>query len=144
MLTEAESLFEPFCVEHQIACQRIPEGAEKTPDYEITLAGRRIAVEVKQLEPNAQDLAFFEDLRTIGHAGGAVDTGRARSAIQDAMKQLRPYAKGRMPAVVVLYDTMGSAIGYLDADNLADCLYGEEKVHFLVPCARPSMSSTAA
>jgi hypothetical protein len=135
MRTEAESLFEQFCIERQIAYQRIPEGAGKTPDYEITLAGRRIAVEVKQLEPNVQDRAFFEELLTTGHAGGAVDTGRARSAIQDALKQLRPYAKGHMPAVVLLYDTMGSAIGYLDADCLADCLYGEEKVHYLVPSA---------
>jgi hypothetical protein len=49
------------------------------------------------------------------------------------MKQLRPHAKGRKPALVVLYDTMGSARGYLDPYNLAYCLYGSEHVHYRIP-----------
>jgi hypothetical protein len=133
MLTEGEILFEEFCRLKTISFTRIPEGASKTPDYEIVLSARTVAVEIKQLEPNAEDLAFFDDLRTKGSAGGVVDMGRARLAILDAMKQLRPYSKGRMPAMVVLYDTMGAGRGYLDPYSLSYCLYGPEKVHYAVP-----------
>ena len=133
MLTKAEVLFEKFCDDRGIAYARIAEGAGRTPDYEIVLADRPVAVEVKQLEPNASDLQVFRDLRTKGHAAGWVNMGRARSAIHEAVKQLRPHAQGRMPGVVVLYNTMGWTIPYLDAYNLAFCLYGPEKAHFAVP-----------
>jgi hypothetical protein len=132
MPTKAEALFEEFCTRRQIPFERIAEGSQRTPDYQVTLGGRPVAVEVKQLEPNADDLAFFEDLRTKGEAGGAVNMGRAKSAILDGVKQLRRVAKGRMPAIVLLYDTMGFARGYLDPYSLAYCLYGPEKVHYAV------------
>jgi hypothetical protein len=133
MSTKAEELFEQFCGSRGIPCHRISETLRKTPDYEIVLGTTEILVEVKQLEPNDEDRAFFERLRTEGHASEMVDMGRARPAIHDAMKQLGPHARGRKPALVVLHDTMGSARGYLDAYKLAYCLYGSERVHYLVP-----------
>jgi len=132
MNTEAEDLFEQFCAQRQIDCRRVPEGAERTPDYEIVLGGVTVAIEVKQLEPNDNDRKFFEELRTKGRAGGGVNMGRAKSAILDGVKQLRIFAKGRTPAVVLLHDTMGFARGYLDPYSLAYCLYGPEKVHYSV------------
>lgn len=140
MNTESEDLFERFCAQRRIPFRRIPEAAERTPDYEILLGGGTVAIEVKQLEPNEHDRAFFEELRTKGRAGGAVNMGRAQSAILDGVKQLRTFAKGRMPAVVLLHDTMGFARGYLDPYNLAYCLYGPEKVHYLV-ASDPSLDS---
>lgn len=133
VLTQAEILFEKYCTDHGIPFTRIPEGLTRTPDYELVLGGGAVAVEVKQLDPNEEDRAFLHDLRTKGRAGGMVDMGRAWQSIQDAVKQLRRYAKGRMPAVVLLYNSMGSAIPHLDPYNLAYCLYGPEKVHYAVP-----------
>lgn len=135
-LTQAEILFEKYCTDRGISFTRIPERSTKTPDYELVLGGGAVAVEVKQLEANAEDRAFLRDLRTEGRAGGMVDMGRARQSIQDAVKQLRSYAKGRMPAVVLLYNSIGSAMPYLDPYNLAYCLYGPEKVHFAIPDPR--------
>lgn len=131
MLTESEAIFEQLCTERGIPFRRIPEGVGRTPDYELTLACGTTLVEVKQLEPNASDLAFEEQLRS-GLATRMVDMGRAKLAIYDAMKQLKPHAKGRFPAVVVLYDTMGHT-NYLDPYSLSFSLYGPEKVHFAVP-----------
>jgi hypothetical protein len=53
MLTESEENFERLCVERGIPLRRIPEGIDRTPDYELTLACGATLVEVKQLEPNA-------------------------------------------------------------------------------------------
>lgn len=131
MLTEAEILFERFCNYRSVPWQRIPECSQRTPDYEITLSGQPVAVEVKQIEPNASDLAFFAELRTRGSAGRSVNTSRAQDHIRSAAKQLRAYAKGKMPALAVLYDTMGLT-GYLDPYSIARCLYGPERVHFAI------------
>jgi hypothetical protein len=132
VFTEAEEVFERICTEHGISCRRIPPTDSKTPDYELLLASGPVLVEVKQLEPNAGDIAYHHELRTKGQASRMVDMGRARLAISSAMKQLSPHAKGKMPAVVVLYDTMGTS-NYLDPYSLAFALYGPEKIHFAVP-----------
>jgi hypothetical protein len=133
MLTAADLLFEQFCAEHGIECRRIPENEQKTPDYEIQLAGAGVAVEVKQLEPNADDLRHLEELRNGRTSARSVDMGRARQSIVEAAKQLRAYAKGRLATIVVLFDTMGIGSVYLDPYSLAYCLYGPERVHFAVP-----------
>jgi hypothetical protein len=132
MRTEAESLFEQFCSKQEIAWRRIAEATTRTPDYEIVVEGVRVVVEVKQLEPNAEDLAFLEELRTKGWAGRSINMGRARAAIRDGVRQLRAYSSGRDPGVVLLHDTVGPATAYLDPYSLAYCLYGAEKIHFEV------------
>jgi hypothetical protein len=131
-LTEAEALFEWFCAERNIPLVRLPEGVAPTPDYELTLGARRIAVEVKQLEPNAADLAYSEELKREGRASRFINMGRARQSMHDAVEQLRPHAKGRMPAVALLYDTMGIGSVYLDSRNIGHCMYGVERVHLVV------------
>jgi hypothetical protein len=102
------------------------------PDYEMTLSTGAILVEVKQLEPNAQDLEMLATLRAGKVAARWVDMGEARLPIMEGVKQLRPHAKGRKPALVVLYDTIGMT-GHLDPYSIAFSLYGPEKVHYDVP-----------
>lgn len=140
MLTEAEDLFEKLCTSHRIPFARISTRQGRTPDYELSLTSGPVVVEVKQLEPNASDLAFEEQLRS-GLATRMVDMGRARLSIKDAVKQLRPHAKGRLPAIVVLYDTMGHT-NYLDPYSLSVALYGPEKMHFAIP-ADPNLEISA-
>lgn len=132
MLTESEVLFEKLCNGRGIAFCRIPTGNVRTPDYELSLSCGKVLVEVKQLEPNADDLAYHEELRTKGLAHRMVDMGRAGPAIDDAVEQLRPHAKGKMPAIVVLYDTMGTT-NYLDPYSVSVSLYGPEKINIDVP-----------
>jgi Phage integrase family len=57
---------------------------------------------------------------------------RALQSILDGVKQLRAYAKGRRPAIVVLYELAG-LLEYLKPDNIAQCLYGPRQVHVAVP-----------
>ena len=132
MLTQADLLFERFCTERDIVCSRIPTGSARTPDYEIRLGIKPVAVEVKQLEANEEDRAFAEKVHRRGRAAWWVDRGRAKQSILDAIKQLRAYAKDRMPAIVGLYDTIGTSTGYLDSGSIAYCLYGPEQWRFAV------------
>jgi hypothetical protein len=68
--TFSERLFEEFCATNALQCARVPEGADPTPDYQVMFGDVVVACEVKQVDPNAEDL---EELRTIG-SGAA--TGR--------------------------------------------------------------------
>lgn len=131
-MTVSERLFERFCVRRGISFTRLVEGATKTPDYEIVADGLSIAVEVKQLEPNAEDLAILAEAAEKKRAGYWIDMSRPRQSILDAVKQLRVQAKGRQPAMVVLYEVVG-LLGYLDSDSIGQCLYGPEQIHLAVP-----------
>lgn len=135
-MTYADRLFERFCRERGIALRRLSEGTAKTPDYEIILREVTVAVEVKQLEPNAEDQELLRELRARHTVARYENMGRARQTILDATKQLRAHAKNRMPALAVLYDTMGGLFGYLEGDCIAQCLYGAERIHVAVPTDR--------
>src|SRR5208283_4407796 len=62
-MTVAEDLFERYCREREIEIRRLEECSFKTPDYEIQIGQLVAAVEVKQLEPNAEDKEVIEQLR---------------------------------------------------------------------------------
>lgn len=132
MKTESEILFERLCRESAIPVERIDESEVTTPDYEITLSAGPVLVEVKQLEPNAEDKELLAQLRTGKSVGFSVDMGRVRLPIMQGVKQLRPHAKGKKPAIVVLYDTIGLG-NYLDPYCISFSMYGPEKVHYDVP-----------
>jgi hypothetical protein len=132
-MTEAELLFEDFCRHRQITLSRIPVGPLPTPDYEMACGQLRAAVEVKQLEPNVEDLARAAELDSKGMTTGWVQMDRARQSILDGTKQLRSYAKGQLPGIVLLYDTMGIGSQYLSSECISRCLYGPEVVHLSVP-----------
>ena len=133
MLTEAERLFETFCSGRGIQCIRIPEGDGRTPDYELRLPQGTVAVEVKQFEPNENDLAFRKQLETQRFASRWGDMGaRVKQKISDGMKQLRPYAKGRMPALLVVHDAFDPHSLVTDPDAVRFAMYGPERVHLAV------------
>jgi hypothetical protein len=112
----------------------VPTGPRQTPDYELEVGSLTIAVEVKQLEPNDEDRDLAHRAFEKGSASCWVDMSRARQSILDGVKQLRAHAKGRQPALVVLYD-VADLLNYLGADSIAQCMYGPERVHIAVPHA---------
>jgi hypothetical protein len=92
----------------------------------------RSAVEVKQIEPNADDRQIMEHLAHGNAASQWVNMSRARQSILDAAMQLRAHVQDRQPGLVVLYEVTG-LFGYLGGDNIAQCLYGPERIHVAVP-----------
>jgi hypothetical protein len=80
-----------------------------------------IAVEVKQLEPNADDRRVLGQAGRGEPAGYWVDMSRARQSILNGAKLLRAYAKGRQPAMVVLYqrvEFLGCHVGWKSRKRL--------------------------
>jgi hypothetical protein len=71
-----------------------------------------------------------------------VNMSRARQSILDGVKQLRAYAKGGRPAIVVLYELAG-LLEYLKADNIAQCLYGPRQVHVATEHHNTTLSAVA-
>ena len=110
--TESERLFRAYCRTNRIPCRRVPtKGArgEKSPDFLIRPSGRTIVVEVKELDEAPLDRILSARLLALGSTG-AVDPGldkRVRNKITKAMPQLRALAKGKHPAVLVLYQKTG-------------------------------------
>ena len=61
---ESEILFKKFCSMHGILFRSIPcEKDEKTPDYEIVINNQKIIVEVKQIDPNEDEIKKTDELR---------------------------------------------------------------------------------
>ena len=130
--TESEELFEQFCAEHHVRCDPIPRELGLTPDYDVYLGERQVVVEVKQLEPNEEDAAkikLFAEGKQVVFGGEAGK--RVRQEITRAKKQLKERAKGRFPALLVLYNTQG-LIHYFDPMFIMIGMYGEMLAHVTV------------
>jgi hypothetical protein len=128
-MTASEILFERFCQERCLEFRPIDITEARTPDYEVRLASGPVAVEIKQLEPGASDQELLNRLRRGRTVSHWVNMGRPREALLDGTKQLRAYARGVMPGVVVLFDTAGGLLGYLGADSIGHSMYGPRRVH---------------
>lgn len=104
--TESETLFEKFCNMHGILFKSIPcEKDERTPDYEIIINNQKIIVEVKQIDPNEQEIKKTDELRE--RKSVIMDTipgGRVRGKISDASGKFRKYSEGKYPSILVLYN----------------------------------------
>jgi len=49
--TLSEQLFEQYCRENGIRIEKIRRDKNRTPDYDIYPSGKRVVVEVKQIDP---------------------------------------------------------------------------------------------
>jgi hypothetical protein len=131
--TTSESLFEAFCAEHDVPCAPIPRERGRTADYRLTLGVREVIAEVKQLDPGPADLDISRALAATGRAAVVLVPGaRVRQEITDSRKQLRAQAKGRHPAMLVLYDNTGGRTGMIAPHDVLVAMYGEERVEFEV------------
>lgn len=131
--TKSEELFEAFCCFNGIVCNKIPTASDEglqTPDYEIILDSRQVVVEVKQFDPNDEDLVLIENFRSSNSTGIHGDTPgkRVRQKITDAMPQLHRIAKDKHPAILVLYDNIHIGSRHTDSYNIKTAMYGLECV----------------
>jgi hypothetical protein len=131
--TTSERLFESFCAENGIACVPIPRARGRTADYRIGVGEREMIAEVKQLDPGSADLDISRQLAATGRASVVLVPGaRVRQEITDSRKQLRAQAKGRHPALLVLYDDTGGRTGAIAPHDVLVAMYGKEHVEFEV------------
>lgn len=113
----SELLFERFCATNGIPFTDIPECTERSVDYEITIRGSPIAVEIETLAKMAGWNPGSVHSRTPGQ--------HVRKKIEDARKQIQRAAE-KMPAVLLIHNTVDplQAFGTETHDFLA-AMYGD-------------------
>lgn len=111
--TTSESLFEAFCRAHGIRFRRIPVSLEsriKSPDYDIFVKrGRKIVVEVKQIDPNPQEKREIAKFTKPGNSAISIKYSpgkRVRGKIIDAQGKFRRRMRSRYPSLLVLFNNV--------------------------------------
>jgi len=131
METRSEEMFRIFCrrVGWWPWRVRTRDTAElRRPDFVVWRWFRRVAVEVKQINPNPDDVEQNSrmDAGLIATFGGEPGA-RLRDAIKDASSQLKSMTRARWPGLVVLYDNTGLS-NYVDGYHIKTAMYGLEMV----------------
>jgi hypothetical protein len=105
-----KELFKRYCELHKYACKELEESklpGVRTPDLEILADGVKIIAEAKDLNANDEDIRCWRETRKGKIVVHSREPGkRARSMIEDARGQLRPYAEAGTSSIVVLYDNI--------------------------------------
>lgn len=122
--TEAEALFEEFCHSNNIACEKVTEGSEPTPDYRVILNSQNVVVEVKQIDED-------EDFRSESGVSTRTVGSHVRNKIHDVRKrkQLKAAANLGIPAILLVYNNLDPVqeFGTGSHDFIA-AMYGEPTV----------------
>lgn len=134
-MTTSEDLFEEYCAENSIACARIDERDEKTPDYQVEIEGTTIIVEVKQFDPSKEDkvvLRDFEKNKMVTH--GTTPGDRVRNKIKSGAPQLSKYCKGKHPSILLLYNNLPFVLGDpTEPYNIRVGMFGLDTIVLSVP-----------
>src|SRR5207245_518203 len=133
--TKSEVLFEQFCQEQELRCVPVAQGPGRTPDYDVYFGAHQVVVEVKQIDPTpeeAERIAKFESGEVRGISFGGEAGKRVRQEITDSKKQLRGRAKGRFPALLVLFNN-AEPISYSDPMFILLAMYGELTLPLTIP-----------
>jgi len=101
--TFSEQLFEEFCQSNGIPYTEVPAGRQRTPDYEIALFGNVVTCEVKQIDPNRDDL---EALATVkrGEVSARHVQNRLRQRLKRVSRQLKAASDVNQATLLVVYD----------------------------------------
>jgi hypothetical protein len=107
--TAGEIFFEQFCTDRKVRWEPVPTEAssgEKTPDYAIYPKGTKVIAEVKDIQESPTERQQREQLERVGWStfGSGKVGDRARDIIGTAAKQLKRMAKGKCPAMIVIYN----------------------------------------
>ena len=134
----SEQLFEQFCGANAIPCSRVDTGVRRTPDYVITLGGILVTCEVKQIDPNAQDLSELAELRERGATGRHIPN-RLRGKLKDVSAQLKDAAREGYPTLLVVYDNTPFK-SYTDHTDVVQAMFGRPAYGYLPRTIRLRLS----
>lgn len=140
--TASELLFEELCMGCGIEFKRVAAASsdgERRPDFTIVLAGRTVVVEIKQFDPNdeevrAHDALMQSEVVVISPTPG----GRVRKAIHSAAPQLRSVSRGDLPAILIVYNNVLNNRLHVDPYDISTAMYGVDVVPVSVP-SNPSV-----
>jgi hypothetical protein len=124
--TLSEQLFEKFCEENRLVANRIPTGNRPTPDYKVCRASQSVIFEIKQFNPNQQDMRAIEALRR-GDAFHDYLRNRVREVLKDVSPQLKAAWQVNRPGVLVVYNNTPVSAG-TDPDSVLQAMFGRKQV----------------
>lgn len=142
--TLSEGLFEELCEQERWQYCRIPprdlEGIP-TPDYVIGGFWKRVAIEIKQLDPNPAE----QEKEAALVAGSVVSFGgtpgdRVRKVINEGYDQIKSMTHGCWPGIIVVYDNIKFPHVHLDPYAIKVGMYGLEHI-LMVPSPDASLPS---
>jgi hypothetical protein len=115
--TVSEVAFEEFCRANGFAHHKIDEGPEPTPDYQMTIHGVTVFVEVKQIDQD-EDFSATQGSRSPGP--------HIRAKINQARHQIRAHCEAGHPAILLVYNNLDprQLFGTESHDFLA-AMYGD-------------------
>ena len=116
---KSELIFEEFCNSNNISWDKIPEGAESTPDYRILLNNQTIFVEIKQIDKDAAfNTANGVSSRTVG--------SHIRKKIEGSRKQVQAGSKIDAPSILLVFNNLDhfQLFGTEEHDFIS-AMYGE-------------------
>ena len=119
--TVAEAIFEEFCNSNCIACEKILEGPEATPDYRVDLNGQRVVVEVKQIDKD-------EDFNSKNGTSTRTVGSHIRNKIHDTRirKQLKNASAGGLPTILLVYNNLDPMQAFgTEPHDFVSAMYGE-------------------
>jgi hypothetical protein len=133
MLTRAfsEILFEQFCCRHDIPCEPIPTGVGRTPDFAIRLHGMRVVCEIKQIDPNTEDLAELQAVHSE-EATGRLVPNRLRGKLKNVSGQLKTACLSGHSTMLVVYDNTPFKM-YSDHLDVVQAMFGAHSVTMTIP-----------
>ena len=102
----------------------------RTPDFTICLHDVRVVCEVKQIDPNAEDLA---DLQVSSEeAPGRLVPNRLRGKLKDVSGQLKEACLLGHPTMLVVYDSTPLKM-YLAHLDVVEAMFGAHSVTVTIP-----------
>ncbi|MBI5665223.1 MAG: hypothetical protein HZC49_09120 [Nitrospirae bacterium] len=134
-MTESEIKFEQFCSSCNIFFDRITTGDSVTPDYHILVNGKKIVVEIKELDVNEAEKKVLQNMeteRTVVWGSNHVGD-RIRYKVNDAKRQLESSAKDICPSMLIIYDKRPYPIGGIFQYEILVAMYGCETIELHVP-----------
>lgn len=122
----SETLFEDLCSAHGIPCESLPTATVRTPDFAIILRSVRVICEVKQIDPNFEDLQELESVGS-GQAMGRFVPNRLRSKLKKVSAQLKAASVAGCPTMLVVYDNTPFKM-YTDHFDAVQAMFGAHTV----------------
>lgn len=134
VITESEAQFELLCRELGWKFTPVPRSTEpkvKTPDYDVSVGGISLVVEVKEINHSDLEGVSLDGQGSVG--SGFTKSGRLalRKKIERAAPQVKARSQGLRPTIIVIYDR---AMPHLrlktSRQNFLAAMYGWPIFHF--------------
>jgi len=129
-MTFSEELFQEFCRDNGIECTPVPTTTHRTPDFELRVGGTLVACEVKQVEPNPEDLSEVKLLDRDGSAGRWLKN-RLTRVLEDT-RQLKAASTAGRATLLAIYDNTPFKTYTMHSD-VVQAMLGRETIRVSIP-----------